>query len=284
MLGTIPTPHVDWFALSPALAPLAAAAIALPAAVLVPASARRGVSALVTIAGFGTALGLAVGVYRSTDAPVSLLSESMTRDTFGAVAQILLAGIGIVVVLMSFGDERRDHVGEYYALISVSLAGMIFFVTSANLMTLFLGLEWFSIPLYILCALDTHRRSSLEAGLKYLIVGSFASGILLFGCALAYGSSGELGFVAIRNAPAADDALFIASMAFVLAGLAFKVSAAPFHMWTPDVYQGAPTAITGLMSAATKVAALVVTLRVLVTVYPEQNELWTVAVAVLVVA
>lgn len=284
MLAAIDTPHVDWFALSPALAPLVGAALALLAAVLVPERARRGVSALVTIAALGTALGLAIGVYESTDAPVSLLAESMTRDKLGAIVQVLLAVIGITVVLMSLGDERRDHVGEYYALMGVSLAGMIFFVTSANMMTLFLGLEWFSIPLYVLCAMDTHRRASLEAGLKYLIVGSFASGVLLFGCALAYGSSGELGFVAIRNAPAADDALFIASMAFVLAGLAFKVSAAPFHMWTPDVYQGAPTAITGLMSAATKVAALVVTLRVLVTVYPEQNELWTIAVAVLVVA
>ena len=108
-------------------------------------------------------------------------------------------------------------------------------------MTLFLGLEWFSIALYILCAMDTHRRESLEAGLKYLIVGSFGSGILLFGCALIYGATGELGFQAIRDATAADDPLFVVGMAMIIAGLAFKVSAAPFHMWTPDVYQGAPT-------------------------------------------
>ena len=284
MLGAIVTPNVDWFALSPALAPLAGAAIALLSAVLVPERSRRAVAALVTLAGFAIGLGLAIGVYQATDGPVSLLAESMSRDKLGAFAQVLLAAIGVVVVLMSLGDDRRDHVGEYYALIGVAGAGMIFFVTSSNLMTMFLGLEWFSIPLYILCALDTHRRSSLEAGLKYLIVGSFGSGILLFGCALAYGSSGELGFQAIRNAPAADDALFVASMAMILAGLAFKVSAAPFHVWTPDVYQGAPTAVTSFMSAATKVAALIVMLRVLVTMYPEQNELWTVALAVLVVA
>ena len=284
MLAAIVTPNVDWFALSPALAPLAAAAIALLSAVLVPEGARRGVAAFVTAAGFATGLGLAVGVYRATDGPLSLLAESMSRDKLGAAAQVLLAAIGIVVVLTSFGDERRDHVGEYYALIGVAGAGMIFFVTSSNLMTMFLGLEWFSIPLYILCALDTHRRSSLEAGLKYLIVGSFGSGILLFGCALTYGSSGELGFQAIRNAPAADDALFAAGMALILAGLAFKVSAAPFHMWTPDVYQGAPTPVTAFMSTATKVAALIVMLRVLVTMFPEQNELWTIAVAFLVVA
>jgi NADH-quinone oxidoreductase subunit N len=150
-------------------------------------------------------------------------------------------------------------------------------------MTMFLALEWFSIALYVLCALDTHRRASLEAGLKYLIVGSFGSGILLFGCALVYGATGELGFTAIREATGADDPLFVTGMAMILAGLAFKVSAAPFHMWTPDVYQGAPTTVTAFMSAATKVAGLVLMLRILVTAFPEQAEIWSVAVAVLAV-
>ncbi|MGL6279923.1 MAG: NADH-quinone oxidoreductase subunit N, partial [Gaiella sp.] len=131
---------------------------------------------------------------------------------------------------------------------------------------------------------DTHRRASLEAGLKYLIVGSFGTAILLFGSALTYGATGELGFQAIRDAPGADDPLFAVGLAMVLAGLAFKVSAAPFHMWTPDVYQGAPTPVTAFMAGATKVAALVVMLRVLTTAYPEQSELWTIAVAVLAVA
>ena len=160
---------------------------------------------------------------------------------------------------------------------------MVFFVSAANLMTMFLALEWFSIALYVLCALDTHRRASLEAGLKYLIVGSFGSGILLFGCALVYGATGELGFSAIREATGADDPLFVTGMAMILAGLAFKVSAAPFHMWTPDVYQGAPTTVTAFMSAATKVAGLVLMLRILVTAFPEQAEIWSVAVAVLAV-
>ena len=151
-------------------------------------------------------------------------------------------------------------------------------------MTLFLGLEWFSIALYILVALDTHRKESLEAGLKYLIVGSFGSAILLFGSALTYGATGELGFNAIREATGADDSLFVAGMAMIIAGLAFKASAAPFHMWTPDVYEGAPTPVTAFMSAATKAVALVVTLRVLVTAFPEQAEIWTIAVAVLAVA
>ena len=158
---------------------------------------------------------------------------------------------------------------------------MAFFVTAGNLMTLFLGLEWFSISLYILCALDTHRAASLEAGLKYLIVGGFGSSILLFGSALVYGATGELGFSQIAAADAGDDALLLAGLAMVIAGLAFKASVAPFHMWTPDVYEGAPTSVTAFMSAATKVAALVVTLRLLVVAFPGQEDVWTIAVAVL---
>ena len=99
-----------------------------------------------------------------------------------------------------------------------------------------------------------------------------------------YGATGELGFQAIRDAPAADSPLFVVGMALIIAGLAFKVSAAPFHMWTPDVYQGAPTTVTSFMATATKVAALVVTFRVLATAFPEQSELWRIAIAVLVVA
>jgi NADH-quinone oxidoreductase subunit N len=280
----IETPHVDWLALSPTLALLGASAIALLGAVTVPRAALRAFSVAVTGAGFVVSGVFAGVVFDRSPDPTVLLSESMTRDQLGALAAIVLAGIGLVVVLVSWGDGRKDHVGEYYALLAASGAGMVFIVSASSLMTMFLALEWFSIALYVLCALDTHRRESLEAGLKYLIIGSFGSGVLLFGCALVYGSTGELGFSAIREATGADDPLFVTGMAMILAGLAFKVSAAPFHMWTPDVYQGAPTSVTAFMAGATKVAALVLTLRILVTAFPEQAEIWTVAVAVLAVA
>jgi NADH-quinone oxidoreductase subunit N len=280
----IETPHVDWLALSPTLALLGASAIALLGAVTVPRAALRAFSVAVTSVGFVVSGVFAGIVFDRSPDPTVLLSESMTRDQLGALAAIVLAAIGLVVVLVSWGDGRKDHVGEYYALIAASAAGMVFFVSASSLMTTFLALEWFSIALYVLCALDTNRRESLEAGLKYLIIGSFGSGVLLFGCALVYGSTGELGFSAIREATGADDPLFVTGMAMILAGLAFKVSAAPFHMWTPDVYQGAPTSVTAFMAGATKVAALVLTLRILVTAFPEQAEIWTVAVAVLAVA
>ena len=280
----IQTPHVDWLALSPTLALLGAAAIALLGAVTVPRPALRAFSVAVTAVGFVVSAVFAAILFDRSPDPTILLSEGMTRDQRGALAAIILALIGLVVVLVSWGDGRKDHVGEYYALLTASAAGMVFFVSASSLMTMFLSLEWFSISLYVLCALDTHRRESLEAGLKYLIIGSFGSGVLLFGCALVYGSTGELGFSAIKEATGADDPLFVTGMAMILAGLAFKVSAAPFHMWTPDVYQGAPTSVTAFMAGATKVAALVLTLRILVTAFPEQAEIWSIAVAVLAVA
>jgi NADH-quinone oxidoreductase subunit N len=280
----IDTPNVDWLALSPALALLGAAAVALLGAVIVPRAAVRAFSVVVSVAGFGTSAVLSAVVFDRSSEATSLIAESMTRDRFGAAAALVIAVVGAGVVLLSAGDGRRDHVGEYHALLAASAAGMVFFVSAENLMTLFLALEWFSIALYVLCALDTHRRASLEAGLKYLIVGSFGSGILLFGCALVYGATGELGFSAIQEATGADDPLFVTGMAMILTGLGFKVSAAPFHMWTPDVYQGAPTSVTAFMGAATKVAGLAVMYRILVTAFPEQSEIWTIAVAVLAVA
>ena len=280
----IDTPNVDWFALSPTLALLAVACLTLLGGVFYPRHAVRGFCVLVSSAGFATSAVLSAFLFDRSSEGTTLIAESMTRDRFGAAAAFVIAAVGVCVVLLSAGDGRRDHVGEYYALLAASAAGMVFFVSADSLMTMFLALEWFSISLYVLCALDTHRRESLEAGLKYLIVGSFGSGILLFGCALVYGATGELGFTSIQEATGADDPLFVTGMAMIIAGLGFKVSAAPFHQWTPDVYQGAPTTVTSFMAAATKVAGLALTYRILVTAFPEQSEIWTIAVAVLAIA
>ena len=277
----IDAPNVDWLALSPTLALLAASGVALLTAVLVPAWLRKTVSAVVAFAGFVVAAVFAGIVLDTTPTPTSLLSESMIRDELAGLAQLLLAVTGAVVIFVSWSERRRENHAEYYALLTVAGAGMLFFVSAENLMTLFLGLEWFSLSLYILCALDTERETSLEAGLKYVIVGGFGSAVLLFGSALVYGATGALGFSEIAAAEAGEDVFLVAGLAMIVAGLAFKVSAAPFHMWTPDVYQGAPTSITAFMSAATKTAALVVTLRVLVTAFPDESEIWTIAVAVI---
>src|SRR6266511_1036899 len=161
---------------------------------------------------------------------------------------------------------------------------MAFFVAAHNLMTRFLALEWFSICLYVLCAIDRDRLDGLEAALKYLVIGGFGSAVLLFGSALVYGSTGRIDFPGIAAAGRQHDALLLFGLAMIIAGLGFKASAAPFHMWTPDVYEGAPTPVTAFMSAATKTVALVVALRILVTAFPSNAHLWTVAVAVMAVS
>jgi NADH-quinone oxidoreductase subunit N len=279
-------PVVDWFALSPALALLGASGVALLGSVLVPRRVVLVFSALACALGFlGAGIAAALLYWKSPEA-TSEVAEAIRRDRFGTLAQLVVAGSGFLAVGISYAQRtRREHVGEYYALLAAAGGGMAFLVQASNLMTLFLGLEWFSICLYILCAIEIDRVSSLEAGLKYLVVGGFGSAVLLFGSALVYGATGELEFAAIaeaiREQDLVNDGLILAGLAMVIAGLGFKASAAPFHMWTPDVYEGAPTPVTAFMSAATKAVALVLAMRVLVTAFPAEEDLWTIAVAVI---
>ena len=279
----IQTPHVDWFALAPELSLLAAGAIALLSAVLVPAWMRRAVAATAVFVGAVVAAVFAGYLFSRTPAPEAQLSDTFYRDRLGALAGLIVAVTAAVVVFVSWADRRDRNHGEYYALLAAAASGMIFFVSAGSLLTLFLGLEWFSISLYVLVAIETERETSLEAGLKYLIVGGFGSAVLLFGSALVFGATGELGFAQIAAAHAGSDVFFVTGFAMILAGLMFKVSAAPFHMWTPDVYQGAPTSVTAFMAAATKTAAFVLTLRLLVTAFPAESDVWTIAIAVIAI-
>jgi NADH-quinone oxidoreductase subunit N len=271
----IQKPHVDWFALSPSLSLLGAAGLLLMVAVFVPRRWRGGTAAFVGFAGFVTAFVFAVVLNAKSPHVVELIHDSMFRDRWSALAQVLIAGSGAVAVLFSVGERwSEEHVAEYYALLTAAGAGMAFFVQAANLMTLFLGLEWFSIGLYVLTAIDIDLIGSLEAGLKYLVVGAVGSATLLFGSALVYGRTGELSFDRIAAAGHAHDPMFLVGLAMIIAGLGFKSSAAPFHMWTPDAYQGAPTPVTSFMASATKIAALVVAYRVLTVGFPHDQHLW----------
>jgi NADH-quinone oxidoreductase subunit N len=281
------TPSVDWFAISPSLALLAGMGVALLAAVLVPRWLRAPLAALATAAAFAGAFVAAALVYWKTPEAQTLLSDSMVRDRFGSLAQMIVAGVGLLAVAIAYGRASRGtHAAEFYALLAAAGGGMAFLVQANNLMTLFLALEWFSVALYILCAIELDVVGSLEAGLKYLIVGGFGSAVLLFGSALVFGATGELGFRQIAEATTAqnlvDDPLLVTGLAMLIAGLGFKSSAAPFHQWTPDVYEGAPTPVTAFMAGATKTVAVVLMMRLLVTAFPEESELWTIAVAVIV--
>jgi NADH-quinone oxidoreductase subunit N len=293
---TLPTPAVDWFGLAPIFTLLGASFLALLAAVLVPRGRRRVTAATLSGLGFAVALGLATWLYVDSPNGHTIVSGSFYRDRWTALAQVMLCAIGFGTTLLAsehvpgWGQgadrsRRDDHIAEFFSLLLASAGGMAFFVASANLMVMFLSLEWFSIALYVMCAIDYDLEGSLEAGLKYLIVGSFGAGALLFGSALVYGATGSISFHGIASAVAAQgltgDWFLVLGLALIIAGLGFKMSAAPFHMWTPDVYEGAPTPVTAWMSSATKVAALLLTFRLMTTAFPQEAHLWTWAFAII---
>ncbi len=289
MIFGIDTPSIDWLALAAPLTLLGAGGIDLLAAVLVPRRRRRPFGAVVCALGFAGAIVAAAFLYAHSVDGHGVIADAIQRDRLAALTAIVVSGAGLLAVGASYSERMaEDHIAEYYALLASAGAGMVFLASASTLMTLFLGLEWFSISLYILCAIDRDLVGSLEAGLKYLIIGGFGSAMLLFGSALVYGATGRLEFHEIARAIQAQglshDALLVAGLALVLGGLGFKASAAPFHMWTPDVYEGAPTPVTAFMSAATKTVALVLTLRVLVTAFPQEARLWTVTIAAIACA
>ena len=289
------TPHVDWFGLGPVFALVGTSFIALLCAVLVPRPVRRIAAATVAAAGFTAGIVLSIWLYVDSAHGHTIVSGAFFRDRWTALGQIVLCAVGLATTLLAvehlpgWGREadlarRDDHVAEFFALLLASGAGMLFFVGASNLMVLFLSLEWFSIALYVMCAIDYDLEGSLEAGLKYLVVGSFGAGALLFGSALVYGATGKISFDGIAAAVASKgltgDTFVVVGIALIVAGLGFKMSAAPFHMWTPDVYEGAPTTVTAWMSSATKVAALLLTFRLMTTAFPGDQHLWGWAFAI----
>ncbi|MCS7008237.1 MAG: hypothetical protein NZL88_11850, partial [Gaiellaceae bacterium] len=167
----IDAPKVDWLALGPSLALLGASGIALLASVLVPEWMRKAVAAGVAFVGFVLASVLGAAVFVEATVPETAVAGSMVGDRLAAFGQVVLGMAGAGVVLLAWAEPRRRNQGELYALLAAAGAGMAFFLNASNLMTLFLGLEWFSLCLYVLVAYDTERAQALEAGLKYLVVG-----------------------------------------------------------------------------------------------------------------
>ncbi|MFN8606787.1 MAG: NADH-quinone oxidoreductase subunit N [Vulcanimicrobiota bacterium] len=174
---------------------------------------------------------------------------------------VVFLSLAAVTLIIPKSIEESGHLGEYYALLTGAALGMVMLMGSNSLLVSFLALELFSLALYLLCIFLPDRSGCQESGLKYFILSSLASAIILYGMALIYGATGSTWLHEIGARVSGGGLLLMVGSALLAAGLAFKVSAVPFHIWTPDVYQGAPTPVTAFMSVATKTAALTAMLR-----------------------
>ena len=212
-------------------------------------------------------------------------------DAFTRFAKVLVL-IGASVALMMSGDFLVRHGAgrfEYSVLIVFAVAGMMMMLSANDLMSLYIGLEMQSLPLYVLATFQRDDSRATEAGLKYFVLGALASGMLLYGSSLVYGFAGSTNFEALAElfrhlAGEAPPLGVVFGLVFIMAGLAFKVSAVPFHMWTPDVYEGAPTPVTAFFSVAPKIAALGLFVRLMVGPFGELTAHWQQVVALIAIA
>ncbi|MFE1904448.1 NADH-quinone oxidoreductase subunit NuoN [Streptomyces gardneri] len=316
-LNKIPAPHIEYTQLSPVLIVIGAAIVSVLVEAFVPRKGRYVaqvfLSVLALAAAFAAVVALAAGGYGTTKAQIAAMGAiAVDGPALFLQGTILLASI---VAIFTFAERRLDPADhghkvdsfaaeaaavpgseqekaavkagftttEVFPLALFAIAGMLVFPAANDLLTLFVALEVFSLPLYLLCAVARRKRlMSQEAAVKYFLLGAFSSAFLLFGIALLYGYAGSVSYATIARVvdgavvsvdPAladtmGNDVLLLIGFAMVLTGLLFKVGAVPFHMWTPDVYQGAPTPVTGFMAAATKVAAFGALLRLLYVVLP----------------
>ncbi len=275
-------PHIDWMAISPVVALVGGACIVLLTGLLRARFVRHTLVPLLTLATLGTAAGLSIATWGDN---VSVVADAMKMDDLTLFLGLVFIASAAGAVLLSWRGiaPREAGHGEFYALLLTVVAGMFVLAAATNLVTVFIGYELLSIPLYVLCATEMRRERSLESGLKYLIIGSVGSATLLYGLAFVYGATGETSFSGIADAigPVSDDVLLLTGLALVVAGLAFKASVAPFHQWTPDVYEGAPTPITAFMAVATKAAAFGVIIRFFDVAVIGASETWAPALATL---
>ncbi|MCB0169115.1 MAG: NADH-quinone oxidoreductase subunit N [Anaerolineae bacterium] len=201
---------------------------------------------------------------------------------------IIAAALSILISLSYLGDRELQH-GEYYALLLFATVGMMLMGAATDLIIVFMGLEIMSIALYILAAFNRQQLGSGEAGMKYFVLGAFASAFFLYGVALVYGATGSTNLQEIGNWFSADrgnlgDPIALIGLSLLLVGFSFKIAAVPFQWWTPDVYQGAPTSVTAFMSVGAKAAGFAALMRVLMVSFGDAFTAdWQLAVAVLAV-
>ncbi len=186
-------------------------------------------------------------------------SDMLLVGGYGSFFNVLFLFIGLAVMVLSlpYLEKEHYHYGEYYTLVSLSVLGMMLMGSAGDLITIFLGLEVMSVSFYVLAGYFRSKLSSNESSLKYFLLGAFATGFLLYGIALIYGTTGTTNLlrIAAQYPQSYGDPLHLIGWGLILIGFGFKVAAVPFHMWVPDVYEGAPTSVTALMSTGGKAAA-----------------------------
>ncbi len=205
---------------------------------------------------------------------------------------VSLAFSGVILITLFFwfilaNDYfEHDHITDHFALVLFAVVGALMLTSFKNMTTLFLGIEILSIPMYVLAASRKRDLASNEAGFKYLIMGSFASGFLLFGIALIYGATGSFDLMEIRSYISHNQGniptFFYAGILMILFAMCFKVSAAPFHFWAPDVYEGSPTVITALMSTIVKTAAFAAFMQLFLVVFGKIDGTWGIVLSIII--
>jgi proton-translocating NADH-quinone oxidoreductase, chain N len=278
----------DWLGITPLVLLVMMALIVMLVDLLLPHEGERtkhsgpanfAILPLVSIAGILLSLVSAVILF-GTSRPATVFNHMLGADNGTLYADLLILVAGGLGVLLSPAYLKRLHLvhqGEYYALMLFAMVGMMLMASATSFLIVFVGLEMFSLSLYILCSFVEHRRASQESGMKYFLLSSFASAFLLYGIALVYAATGSTAFETIqhflRNYTQAPTLLLV-GMGLLTVGFSFKVSAVPFQTWTPDVYEGAPAPVTAFMSVGTKVAALLAFVRVFGFVFSTVQSSW----------
>jgi NADH-quinone oxidoreductase subunit N len=282
-------PIVDLAVIAPAIIVFGwATALLLIDLLIIPADNKK-TTGYLAIAGLAVAgvAGFVVGARPIPPLDEIPFSGMVVLDSFALMLTWVFILVGIISIAISLNYLPRQGIeqGEYYPLMMFATGSMILLVQSTDLIMLFLSVELLSITLYILTAFAYPRLSSEEAAMKYLLLGAFAAGFLVYGIALIYGQTQTVNLLAIQDTITstlpADNTLLLIGGGFVLIAFAFKVALAPFHMWTPDVYEGAPTPVTAFMSVGTKAAALAAMLRILMLALPAFEQYWMPALGML---
>jgi NADH-quinone oxidoreductase subunit N len=294
--GSFQGPDVQWWELSPLLVLVGGGLALLVLAALLPRHWPRGGYAFATCTVAGAAAVLSLFLWDDVQAgdTSGLVANAVSFDGFAVFLTFTLCVAVILTALFLDDYLRRERLDgpEVYGLVLMCAAGGAVMVSANDLIVLFLGLETLSLAMYVLAGSHLRRIRSLEAAIKYFVLGGFSSAFFLYGIALVYGATGSTNMTRIAaflsQVTLLDDGLLMAGFGLLLVGLLFKVSAVPFHWWAPDVYQGAPSPVTGFMASVGKAAAFGALVRAFVVLFGQyrvdwQPVLWVVAVLTLMV-